>query len=54
MTFRNACLQLGIAEDKLYNGDSDAQDNLYNSNSNCSDEEAMQTGEEEEGTNEER
>ena len=54
MTFRDACLQLGIAENKLYNHDSDAEDNLYNSNSNRSDEEGMQIGKEEEETNEER
>ena len=51
MTFRDACLQFGIAEDKLYNDDSDAEDNLYNNNSNRSDEEGMQIGEEEEETN---
>ena len=53
MTFRDACLQLGIAEDKLYNDNSDAEDNLYNNNSNRSDE-GVQIGEEDEETNEER
>ena len=49
MTFRNACLQLGITEDNLYNDDSDAEDNLYSNNSNRADEEGMQiSGEEEE------
>ena len=50
MTFRDACLQLGIAEDKLYNDDSDAEDNLCSNNSNCADEEGMQISEEEEET----
>ena len=50
MTFRDACLQLGIAEDNLYIDDSDAEDNLYSNNSNCADEEDMQISEEEEET----
>ena len=50
MTFRNACLQLGITEDKLYNDDRDAEDNLYSNNSNRTDEEDMQISEEEEET----
>ena len=50
MTFRNACLQLGITEDNIYNDHSDAEDNLYSSNSNCTDEEGMQICEEEEET----
>ena len=53
MTFRDAYLQFGIAEDKLYNDDSDAEDNLYSNNSNRSDEEGMQISEEEEETDEE-
>ena len=28
MTFRDACLQLGITEDNLYNDDSDAEDTV--------------------------
>ena len=50
MTFRDACLQFGITEDKLYNDDSDAEDNLYSNNSNRADEEGMQISEEEEET----
>ena len=48
MTFRDACLQLGIAEDKLYNDDRDAEDNLYGNNSNRADEEGMQISKKEE------
>ena len=48
MTFRNACLQLGITEDKLYNDDSDAEDNLCSNNSNLTDKKDMQISEEEE------
>ena len=50
MTFRDACLQLGITEDKLYNDDGDAEDNLYSNNSNRTDEEGMQISEKEEET----
>ena len=50
MTFRDACLQLGISEDNLCNDDSDAEDNLYSNNSNRADEEGMQISEEEEET----
>ena len=50
MTFKNACLQLGITEDKLYNDDSDAEDNLYSNNSKNTDEEGMQISEDEEET----
>ena len=48
MTFRDACLQLGITEDNIYNDDSNAEDNLYINNSNCADVEGMQISEEEE------
>ena len=48
MTFRDACLQLGITEDNLYSDDSDAEDNLCSNNSNCADEEGMQISNEEE------
>ena len=50
MTFRDACLQLSITKDNLYNDDSDAEDNLYSNNSNRADEEGMQINEEEEET----
>ena len=50
MTFRHACLQLGIAEDNLDNDDSDPEDNLYSNNSSRADEEGMQISEEEEET----
>ena len=50
MTFRDACLQLGITEDNLYNDDSDAEDNSYSNNRNRADEEGMQISEEEEET----
>ena len=48
MTFRDACLPLGITADNFYNDDSDAEDNLYISNSNRADEKGMQISEEEE------
>ena len=48
MTFRDACLQLGITEDNLYSDDSDAEDNLCSNNSNRADEEGMQISNEEE------
>ena len=48
MTFRDACLQLGITEENLYNNDSDAEDNLNSNNSNRADEKGMQISEEEE------
>ena len=50
MTVRDACLQLGITEDNLYNDNSGAKDNLYSNNSNRVDEEGMQISEEEEET----
>ena len=50
MTFKGACLQLGITEDKLYNDDNDAEGNLYSNNRNCTDEECMQISKEEEKT----
>ena len=50
MTFRDACLQLGITEDNLYNDDSEPEDNLHGNNSNRADEEGMQVSEEEEET----
>ena len=50
MTFRDACLQLGITEDKPYNHNSDTEDTLYGNNSNHGDEEGMQISEEEEET----
>ena len=50
MTLRDACLQLGITEDNLYNDDNDAEDNLYGNNSNRADKEGMQISEEEEKT----
>ena len=47
MTFRDACLQLGITEDNLYNNDSDAEDNRYSNNTNRADEKGMQISEKE-------
>ena len=46
MTFRDACLQLGIAEDKLCNDDNDAKDILYSNNSNRADEDNVEIFEE--------
>ena len=43
MTFRNACLHLGITEDNIYNDDSDVEDNLYSNNSNHTVEEEEET-----------
>ena len=50
MTFRDACLQLGITEGNLYNDESDAEDNFDSNNSNRANEEGMQIGKEEEET----
>ena len=50
MTFRDACWQLGITEDNLYNDDCDTEDNLYSNNSNRAGEEGMQISKEEEET----
>ena len=50
MTFRDACLQLGITEDNLYKDDSDAEDNLYINNSNRGDKKDIQISEEEDET----
>ena len=50
MTFRDACLQLRITEDNLYNADRDAEDNLYSNNNNRADEKGMQISEKEEET----
>ena len=50
MTFWDAWLQLDIAEDNLYNDDSDAEDNLCSNNSNRADKDGMQISKEEEDT----
>ena len=50
MIFRDACLQLGITEDNLYNDDSNAEGNLYSYSTNCADENGMQISKKEEET----
>ena len=50
MTFKDACLELGITEDNLYNNDSDAKDNLYSDNTNRANEKGMQISKKEEET----